>query len=68
MKTQIVYVLVSSEKDLFLEELWASVWSLRQYEPDVIVDVVVDKPTAQRVKASWLMFLRHILQRNVLVK
>lgn len=52
MKTQIVYVLVSSEKDLFLEELWASVWSLRQYEPDVIVDVVVDKPTAQRVKAN----------------
>ena len=52
MKTQIVYVLVSSEKDVFLEELWASVWSLRQYEPDVIVNVVVDEPTAKRVKAN----------------
>ena len=30
MKTQIVYVLVSSVKDVFLEELWVSVWSLRQ--------------------------------------
>lgn len=35
MKTQIVYVLVSSEKDVFLEELWASVWSLRQFHPKV---------------------------------
>lgn len=52
MKTQIVYVLVSSEKDVFLEELWVSVWSLRQHEPDVIVNVVVDEPTAKRVKAN----------------
>lgn len=52
MKTQIVYVLVSSEKDVFLEELWASVWSLRQYEPDVTVNVVVDEPTAKRIKAN----------------
>ena len=52
MKTQIVYVLVSSEKDVFLEELWVSVWSLRQHEPDVIVNVVVDEKTAKRVEAN----------------
>lgn len=52
MKTQIVYVLVSSEKDVFLEELWVSVWSLRRYEPDVTVNVIVDEPTAKRVKAN----------------
>lgn len=52
MKTQIVYVLVSSEKDVFLEELWVSVWSLRQYEPDVTVNVIVDELTAKRVKAN----------------
>ena len=52
MKTQIVYVLVSSDKDVFLEELWVSVWSLRQYEPDVAVNVIVDEPTAKRVKAN----------------
>ena len=52
MKTQIVYVLVSSEKDVFLEELWVSVWSLRRYEPDVTVNVIVDEPTAVRVKAN----------------
>ena len=52
MKTQIVYVLVSSEKDVFLEELWVSVWSLKRYEPDVTVNVIVDEPTAVRVKAN----------------
>lgn len=52
MKTQIVYVLVSSEKDVFLEELWASVWSLRQFHPEVTVNVVADKPTADRIEAN----------------
>jgi hypothetical protein len=52
MKTQIIYVLVSAEKDVFLEELWVSVWSLRRYEPDVTVNVIVDEPTAKRVKAN----------------
>lgn len=52
MKTQIVYVMVSSEKDVFLEELWASAWSLRQYEPDVKVTVVADKATAERIEAN----------------
>lgn len=49
MKTQIVYVLVSSEKDLFLEELWASLFSLRIYHPEATVKVLVDAPTAKRI-------------------
>lgn len=49
MKTQIVYVVVSSEKDLFLEELWASLFSLRIYHPEATVMVLVDAPTAKRI-------------------
>ena len=49
MKTQIVYVVVSSEGDLFLEELWVSVYSLRQYHPEVSVTVIADKATAKFV-------------------
>lgn len=49
MKTQIVYVVVSSDEDLFLEELWASLYSLRLYHPEVTVKVLVDAPTARRV-------------------
>lgn len=45
MKTQIVYTLISSEKDYFLEELWVSLYSLRSYHPEVTVKVMVDEPT-----------------------
>lgn len=50
MKTQIVYVLISSEDDYFLEELWASLYSLRQFHPDERVVVLTDSPTAERIK------------------
>ena len=49
MKTQIVYVLVSTDTDLFLEELWASLYSLRIYHPEVPVRVLADAPTALRI-------------------
>lgn len=52
MKTQIVYVLVSSEKDVFLEELWVSVFSLRQFHPEVTVNVVADGQTAERIEGN----------------
>lgn len=47
MKTQIVYTLISSEKDYFLEELWVSLYSLRQFHPEAIVKVLVDEPTKE---------------------
>lgn len=50
MKTQIVYALIASENDLFIEEIWASVYSLRLYEPDREVRVCCDAPTADRIK------------------
>lgn len=49
MTTQIVYVLVSSDKDLYLEEFWVSLFSLRIYHPEATVKVLVDKPTAIRI-------------------
>lgn len=50
MKTQIVYVLVSSEQDYYLEELWISLFSLRQFHPQEKVLVLADAPTAARIK------------------
>lgn len=49
MTTQIVYVLVSSDNDIYLEELWASLYSLRVYHPESIVKVLVDTPTEKRI-------------------
>ena len=47
MKTQIVYTLISSEKDYFLEELWVSLYSLRQFHPKATVKVLVDESTKE---------------------
>ena len=47
MKTQIVYTLISSEKDYFLEELWVSLYSLRQFHPEATVKVLVDDSTKE---------------------
>lgn len=50
MKTQIVYALIASERDTFIEELWASVFSLRLYEPEREVRVCCDSASADRIK------------------
>lgn len=49
MNTQIVYTVISTENDYFLEELWVSVFSLRQFHPDDKVVVMTDAPTAARI-------------------
>lgn len=45
MKTKIVYVLVSDEKDLYLEQAWLSVYSLRLHNPTAYVVVLMDDNT-----------------------
>lgn len=50
MITQVVYVLVSSEKDYFLEEFWVSLYSLRIFHPEVTVKVLVDVATENYMK------------------
>lgn len=49
MKTPIVYVLISSEKDFFLEEFWVSLYSLRHFHPSDKVTVLTDAPTSKRI-------------------
>lgn len=51
MNTQIVYVLTSSEEDLYLEELWASVYSLKFHNTDTRVLVLTNSATAKRIKS-----------------
>lgn len=45
MKTKIVYVLISSENDLYLEQAWLSLYSLRLHNPTTHVSVLVDEST-----------------------
>ena len=51
MKTQIVYVVISSDEDYFLEELWASLFSLRLFHKTEKVLVLTDKETSYRINA-----------------
>lgn len=50
MKTKIVYVLVSSDKDIYLEQAWASIFSLRHFNKNAFVTVVCDNRTGNRIK------------------
>lgn len=50
-KTQIAYAVVANSDNLFLQELWASIFSLRLYEPDREVRVCCDKPTASYIQS-----------------
>lgn len=52
MKTKIVYVLVSSVLDIYLEQAWVSIFSLRHFNKDTFVSIVCDNRTADRIEAS----------------
>lgn len=45
MQTTIVYTLISSESDTYLEQLWYSLYSLRLHNPDARVVLLTDNST-----------------------
>lgn len=47
MKTKIVYVVVSNERDIYLEQFYVSIKSLRQNSPDTFVTLLTDELTAE---------------------
>lgn len=51
MKTKIVYTLVATTEETFFEEMWASIYSLRLYEPDRDVVVCCDELTANYIRS-----------------
>ena len=47
MKTKIIYVLVSNENDCYLEQALVSIYSLRLYNPDANLLLLVDEETSR---------------------
>ena len=45
MKTKIVYCIVSNDEDIYLEQAWVSIYTLRRHNPDAKVILLVDKGT-----------------------
>jgi hypothetical protein len=50
MRTKIVYVLVSSDNDIYLEQAYVSTYSLKYYMPDVDITLLTDRMTAESLK------------------
>ena len=46
---QIVYVLVANENNLYLEEFWISIFSVRLIHSDINIKVLVDVDTEKMV-------------------
>lgn len=49
MQTTIVYTLISSESDTYLEQLWYSLYSLRLHNPDARVVLLTDNSTEKTI-------------------
>lgn len=49
MNTKIVYVVISSEQDNYFEQVWASAWSLKHYNPKAHVLLLTDDATKQTI-------------------
>ena len=49
MNTQIVYVVISGANDNYFEQVWASAWSLKHFNPDSHVVVLTDNSTKDTI-------------------
>lgn len=65
MKTKIVYVLTSTEQDLFLEQTLLSVYSLRLYNADADVLLVVDDYTDKTLVGQRRDILKYVSRKIV---
>jgi lipopolysaccharide biosynthesis glycosyltransferase len=65
MKTKVVYVVVSDETDIFLEQALLSVFSLRKYNPNAFVELVVDSETDSTIKGKRAEILKLVDKKTV---
>lgn len=65
MKTKIVYAVVSDEKDVYMEEVFLSTYSLRRHNPDAFVELVVDSKTDATIKGGREKMLKYVNKKTV---
>lgn len=68
MKTKIVYVLVSSPKDIYLEQAYISMYSVKYYMPDAHITLLTDKQTEAsftNVRKKELKYTDEIISINI---
>ena len=60
MKTKIVYVLVSSDKDIYLEQAYVSMCSLKFYMPDAHITLLTDVATKETFHGVRKLELKYV--------
>lgn len=65
MKTKALYVLVSNDEDLYLEQAFISISSLKRHNPDMFVVVLMDDKTSKGLIAKRKNILSLIDERNI---
>ena len=65
MKTKIVYVLTSDEEDIYLSQTIVSAYSLKNKNPDAVVELVVDKKTDMTIVGKRALILDYIDKKIV---
>ena len=66
MRTNIVYVVTSSEDDMYLEQTWLSAYSAKRKMPDVKILLVVDAMTDHTITGSRLNLL-YLIDEKIVV-
>lgn len=60
MRTKVVYVLTSSEKDVLLEQLELSLYSLKHHNPSTKVYLVVDQDTYSSIRENRSLIRKYL--------
>lgn len=60
MKTKLVYVVVSNEKDIYLEQAYISMYSAKYYMPDVHITLITDTISKESFKGSREEELKYV--------
>lgn len=50
MKTKVAYVVVSSPNDIYLEQAYVSMFSLKHHMPDAYIVLLTDRLTSESLK------------------
>lgn len=66
MQTTIVYILVSSRKDLYLEQLWCSLYSVRLHNPEARIVLMTDDNTAQSLVGNRAKIKEYLSEVKVI--
>lgn len=66
MKTKIAYILVSDEEDIYLEQLLVSIHSLKLYNPEAYIVVVMDKKTNSTIRGCRSNVLKYVSEIKII--